>query len=167
MSGRAGLEPGLERRLIEVAANEDGAAPAALVRPPFALKIALQDHVDGLKHQAAILTGDVDDALGAQDVGPLLGQQLVEPAGEGLAVDRSIQRQADAADVVLMGVTAGTVVMGVTVIVIVPMAVVMATMLVMDVAVLAMGRIDEFGSDPESDPTRSSPARCAGSGPGD
>ena len=98
--------------------------------------------MDGLEDQPLVLALHVDDALGAQDVGPLLGQQLVEPTGEGLAVDGLFRRQADALDVVMMGVAARAVV-----VVVVPMIVVMvvAAVLVVDVAVLAVAGVGELG----------------------
>ncbi len=95
----------------------------------------------GLKDQPAILAGYVDDALGPQDVRALLAQQLVQPAGEFAPVQRPVQRQGDAADVVLVGVAARAV----GVIVVMPMVVVVvAAMLVVHVAGLAVGRIGEL-----------------------
>lgn len=55
----------------------------ALVRGrPGALEIALQDHVHGLKHQAALIAGDIDNPLGPQDVGALGGQNIIQPIGD-------------------------------------------------------------------------------------
>src|SRR5690606_24678211 len=100
---------GPEFGLVQVAADEDGAAPAALLLAPGLLKVAFEDHVHGLEDQTAILALNVDDALGAQDVLALLAQQAVQPGGEFSAVQRTVQRQGNALDVVLMGVAARTV----------------------------------------------------------
>lgn len=152
-SGGAGLEAGLQRGFVQIAADEDRAAPAAFGGAPFALQIALKDHVHGLEDQAAILALHVDDALGAQDVLTLLAQQLVQPGGELRPVQRPVQRQGNALDVVLVGVTSRAVRMIVIVVmIIVPVIMVMMPMivtagLVMHMAVRAVRRVHEVRLD--------------------
>src|SRR5690606_21763401 len=142
----AGLEPGLQGGFVQIAADEDGAAPATFLLAPGLLKVAFEDHVHGLEDQAAVFALNVDDALGAQDVLALLAQQAVQPGGEFGPVQRAVQRQGDALDVVVVGVAARAMV--VSVVVIMPAVLVMnmvmvmpvAAMLVVDMALGAVGR---------------------------
>ena len=77
----------------------------ALVRGiPGALKIAFKDHVYGLKHQAALIARHINNALGAQDIGALGGQDIIEPIGDLAAVQRPVQPQGYAANIVIMNV---------------------------------------------------------------
>src|SRR5690606_37018835 len=153
----AGLEPGLQGGFVQIAADEDGAAPAAFLLAPGLLKVAFEDHVYGLEDQAAVLALNVDDALGAQDVLALLAQQAVQPGGEFGAVQRTVQRQGDALDVVVVGM-AGRAVPMIVVIVMTAMLVVdmvlgmvmpVAAMFVVDVALGAVGRVHEVRLDLE------------------
>src|SRR5688572_24230428 len=64
LSRDTAFEAGPERLIVEVAADEDQARVALVRRLPGALEVALEDHVHGLEHQAALLALDVEDALG-------------------------------------------------------------------------------------------------------
>ena len=77
----------------------------ALIRGiPGALKIAFKDHVHGLKHQAALIARHINNALGAQDVGALAGQDVIEPVGDLAAVQWPVQPQGYAANIIIMNV---------------------------------------------------------------
>lgn len=77
---------------------------ALVARIPGALEIALKDHVHGLKHQAALIARDIDNALGAQDVRALGGQDIIKPIGDLAAVQWPIQPQGYAANIIIMNV---------------------------------------------------------------
>ena len=90
----------------------------------------------GLKDQPAITVFDVDDSLGAQDVLPLLLHQRRQPAGDLAPIYGVVKGQGDAFDPVIM-------------LVIVPIfamvfVMVVFTILVMNMARIAMRRAEEF-----------------------
>src|SRR5258706_5306654 len=82
----ASVEGLFQLRGVEITADEDHARSARLACAPFALEIAFEDHVHGLEDEALGIVLDVDDALGTQDVGPLFGDELGQPARDLAAV---------------------------------------------------------------------------------
>ena len=68
----------LELALFQIAADEDHAAGALLAVLPRALVIAVEDHVHALKHEALGVVLERQNALGAQDVRPVLGDEVLD-----------------------------------------------------------------------------------------
>ena len=71
---------------------------------PGALEIAFKDHVHGLKHQASLIACHINNALGAQDVGALGRQDIIQPIGDLAAVERPVQPQGYAANIIIMNI---------------------------------------------------------------
>ena len=88
----------------------------------------------GLEHQAPVVAPDVQDALGAQDVGALPRQQVVEPRRHLLRIDRPIGAERDALDVIVVLMV---------VVIVIPGMVVIAVVVV-HMASLAVGRVQEL-----------------------
>ena len=61
----------------QIAPDEHDAAVANLVPAPGPLMIAVEDHVDALKHETLGIVLERQDAFAAQDVGPVLLHQFL------------------------------------------------------------------------------------------
>ena len=77
-------------------------------------------------------------------------EQVIEPGRDLAPIDRAVETQADAANIVIMNIGG----LGVAMVVVVAMMVmavvmpmIMVTMFVVDVAILAMGRVEELWLD--------------------
>ena len=64
---------------------------ALLVRLPFALRVAIEHHVHPLEHEALGIALHRHDALAAQDVGPLLLGEAVDPGHEPGRIDFAVE----------------------------------------------------------------------------
>ena len=66
------------------------AALALLAVVPRALVIAVEDHVHALEHEALGIVLERQDALGAQDARPVLGDQVLHPGKELVGIERLV-----------------------------------------------------------------------------
>ena len=81
-SGDAAFEALPDSVFGQVAANEDDAAVALFVRTPGTLVIAIEDHVHALKHETLGIVLERQYALAAQDIGTILGDEILNPGKE-------------------------------------------------------------------------------------
>src|SRR5579871_339026 len=135
MSGDAALKTfgnGLAR---QVAADEDDAAFALLVFVPGPLVIAVENHMHALKHEALVIALERQDALAAQNVGPFLLHQVLNPGKEFIWIERLVAFQRNRLHVLVVIVLQAAVMMGVMVVVVV--VVIMAVLVIM-VVIMAM-----------------------------
>src|SRR4051812_38264471 len=72
----------------QFAADEDEAALARLAVLPGALVIALQHHVHALEHITVFIAAEGEDALGAQNLLALAGNQVLQPWHEFRRIER-------------------------------------------------------------------------------
>src|ERR1700730_17380641 len=89
----AGFEALLQAGGVKRAADEDDAAVAPILRLPFALVAAVQHHMHALEHVAQRIVLEGEDALGAQNIGPLFGHQVLHPGEEFVRVERLFVRE--------------------------------------------------------------------------
>src|SRR5262249_29803866 len=148
---RAALEAFPDLALRQIAADEHHAAHALLARLPFALMVAVEDHVHTLQHEALVVILERQDALAAQDVGPLFLHQILHPGKELVGVERPLGRQRDRLHlfvVIVLEPAAAMHVVAVSMIMTVTM--IMLVIMVMAVAmfVVVLDR-QEFGLDVE------------------
>ena len=110
----------------------------------------------GLEDQTSLIACYIDNALRPQDVWALRCEQVIEPGRDLAPIDRAVETQADAANIVIMNIGGLGVAMVVVVVVVVVVAMmvmavvmpmIMVTMFVVDVAILAMGRVEELWLD--------------------
>lgn len=90
----AGPELPLQRGPVQVASDENQPVRARPVAPRAA-PLAVEQHVHALEHVALVLARDVQEALHAEDVGPLRLQKPAQPRVDALAVDRAAELDAD------------------------------------------------------------------------
>ena len=116
---------------------------------PRTLEIALEDHVDGLEDQTPLIACHINNALGAQDVGALRREQVIEPGRDLAAIDRTVEAKTDAANIVIMDVRGLGMIVAMSVVVAMMMVVpvVMVTMFIVNVARFAVGGIEELRLD--------------------
>src|SRR6185312_1360861 len=76
--------------LRQIPADEDDAAFALLVGAPRALVIAVEDHVHALEHETLGVVLEGEDAFRAQDVRPVLGDEILHPGKELVRVQRFV-----------------------------------------------------------------------------
>ena len=81
--------------LLQVAADEDDLRFALLARPPFALRVAVEDHVHALKHEALGIVLERENAFRAKDVGPLALHEIVDPGQELVGIDVAVDAHGD------------------------------------------------------------------------
>src|SRR5258706_7993998 len=93
--GDTALKAVADHLLRQFATDEDEAAFAQLPVLPLTLMIALEHHVHTLEHVAVIVAGKGEDALGAQDLLPLGGDEVLQPRHEFGRIERlaGAQRQ--------------------------------------------------------------------------
>src|SRR5579864_6649090 len=135
MSGDAALKTfgnGLAR---QVATDEDDAAFALLVFVPGPLVIAVENHMHALKHEALVVALERQDALAAQNVGPFLLHEVLNPGKEFIGIERLVAFQRDRLHVFVVIVLQAAVMMGMMVVVVVVM--IMAVLVIM-VVIMAM-----------------------------
>src|SRR4029077_10302487 len=80
--GNTALKTVADHLLRQFATDEYEAAFARLTVFPPALMVALEHHVDALEHVAVVVAGEGEDALGAQDLLPLGGDEALQPGHE-------------------------------------------------------------------------------------
>ncbi len=100
--------------------------------------VAVEDHVHALEHEALGIVLERQDALAAQDVGPVLGDEVLDPGKELVRVERLVGLERDRLHVLVV------VVLEPAVIVVMPVIVVMIVMIVIVVVLLGLeeGRLD-------------------------
>src|SRR5271166_6324566 len=118
-SGRAGEEAVANVLLLEIAADEHHLRLPPLVRPPFALRVAVEHHVDTLEHEALGVVLHRHDPLAAQDVGPLFLGDAVDPGHELGGIDVALESQRDRLHVLVVIVLQPVMMMGVVMIMVV------------------------------------------------
>src|SRR5712672_743773 len=106
-----------------LAADEDGAARALFAILPGTLMVAVEDHVDALEHEALGIVLERQDALAAQDLLALLGDQVLNPGEELVRIERLVDLQRERLHVLVVIVLEAAVV--VVMIVVVVMVVIM------------------------------------------
>src|SRR5262249_47873183 len=119
-SCRARFEALADHLLGQVAADEHDPALALLVSAPRALVIAVEDHVHTLEHETVGIALEREDALGAQDARPFLGDEILHPGKEFVRVERLLGLERDRLHVLVVimleAVMVMAVVMGVRVV---------------------------------------------------
>jgi hypothetical protein len=60
--------------------------------------------VDALEDEATLLAIEIDDPFGAQQVRATLDHQLLEPREQAVAIERAMQAERDAIDLMIMPV---------------------------------------------------------------
>src|SRR3984957_1091150 len=90
-SSRAGQESVTDILFRQIAADEHDLRLSLLVRPPFALRVAVQHHMHALKDEALGVALHRHDTLGAQDIRTLLLGELINPGHELGWVDVAIE----------------------------------------------------------------------------
>src|SRR3977135_3101638 len=73
-------------------ADEDGAARALFAVLPGTLMVAVEDHVDALEYEALGIALERQDALAAQDLLTLLGDQVLDPGEALVGIERLLGR---------------------------------------------------------------------------
>src|ERR1700722_17812667 len=81
-SSRAGQESVADILFHKIPADEHDLRLPLLVRPPLALRIAVEHHVHALEHEALGVVFHRHDALAAQDIQALLLGDAVDPGHE-------------------------------------------------------------------------------------
>ena len=109
---------------------------------PLTLMIALEHHVDALEHVAVVVAGEGEDALGAQDLLPLGGDEVLQPRHEFGRIERLVRSQRQRLHLLVVIVLQPA--MAVAVIVV--MAVVMIVVMVM---IMIVADFEEFRLDLE------------------
>ena len=99
--------------------------------------------MDGLEDQTPLIACHINNALGAQDVGALRREQVIEPGRDLAAIDGTVEAKTDAANIVIMDVRG----LGMIVAMMMVVPVVMVTMLIVNVARFAVGGIEELRLD--------------------
>jgi hypothetical protein len=99
---RAALETCLQFLPVEVPANEHQPALTRLICPPGKLKIAIEQHVHALKHEAPWLIIEGEYPLGAENVRPLHRDEVPHPFLESLMTEGSHGLEGVALDVIVM-----------------------------------------------------------------
>src|SRR5258708_39448012 len=94
-SSQAALEAGTDARLGQFPADEDDAAHARFVAFPFALVIAVENHMHALEHEAFRIILERQYALAAQNVLALLLDQGLHPGEELVRIERPLGLERD------------------------------------------------------------------------
>src|SRR5262249_16436454 len=89
-SRQAAFEAVPDLLLRQLAADEDDAAFALLVVLPWALVIAVEDHVHALEHESVRIVLEREDALAAQDVRPFCLHEVLHPGKELVGIERLV-----------------------------------------------------------------------------
>src|SRR3979490_473871 len=88
--GNTALKTVADHLLRQFAADKDKTALARFTVLPPALMVTLQHHVDALEHIAIVVAGEGEDALGAQDLLPFGGNEVLQPGHEFVRIERLI-----------------------------------------------------------------------------
>src|ERR1700730_8177654 len=127
-----------DRLLGQFAADEDETALARLAVFPGPLGIALEHHVHALKHIAVVIVAEGEDALRAQDLLALAGDQVLQPGHEFGGVERLVRAQRQRLHVLVVVVLQAAMAMTVIMVMIVAVMV----MMIMAVADIEKFRLD-------------------------
>src|SRR5262249_14550432 len=127
-SRRAAGEAFPDLGLGQLAADEDDAAFPLLARLPWALVVAVENHVHALKHKARVVVLERQDALAAQNARPLRLHEVLHPGEELVRVERLVGPERDRLHLFVMIMLQAAVVM-VAVAVTMPVAMVMLAIL--------------------------------------
>src|SRR5262245_61916056 len=122
-SRRAAGEAFPDLVLGQLAADEDDAAFTLLARLPWALVVAVENHVHALEHEALVVVLERQDALAAQNVRPLDLHELLHPGEKLVGVERPVGLERDRLHLFVVIVFQSAVVM-VGMIMIMPMVVI-------------------------------------------
>src|SRR6185369_7522119 len=79
----------------QIAPDEHDAAVANLVRAPGPLMIAVEDHVDALKHETLGIVLERQDAFAAQNAWTIVGHKILDPGKKFVGVQRLVGAQSD------------------------------------------------------------------------
>src|SRR5215475_139375 len=74
----------------QIASDKNDTAFARLVVLPRALVVAVEDHVHALKDKAVGVVLEGENAFGTQDVGAILGDQILDPGKEFVGIKRLV-----------------------------------------------------------------------------
>src|SRR5215813_9080201 len=125
--------------LGQLAADEDDAAFTLLARLPWALVVAVENHVHALEHEALVVVLERQDALAAQNARPLRLHEVLHPRKELVRVEWLVGPERDRLHLfVMIMLQAAVVAMRVAV----TMAVVMVMIVMMVTAVAEELRLD-------------------------
>jgi hypothetical protein len=89
--GDAAFEAVPQAVSIEIAADEDELARTQLVRLPWPPGRTVDQHMDRLIDMSLRTTGEIEDALAAQDIDAFDPQQRADPSLKFIAVERPAQ----------------------------------------------------------------------------
>ena len=128
-SRHAALESLADFLFRQIPPDEDGAAFAFLAFFPGALVVAVEDHMHALEHEALGIVLERQDALAAQDAGPVGGNQILHPGEKLVRVKRLVGPERDRLHVFIVIVLEPAVM-------VVIVAVVMIVMMIMIMIVL-------------------------------
>src|SRR6202158_4681358 len=91
--GDTALEAVTDRLLGQFPADEDETALARFAVLPGALVIALEHHMHALKDIAVVVIAEGENALRAQDLLALAGDQVLQPRHEFGGIERLVRAQ--------------------------------------------------------------------------
>src|SRR6267154_3442363 len=141
--GDTALKAVADHLLRQFAADEDKPTFARLAVLPLPLMVALEHHVDALKHIAVIVVGEGENALRAQDLLSLGGDEVLQPRHELGRIERLVRSQRQRVHLLVMVMLQPA--MAVAVAVIMVMAVVMIVIMV----IVVVAGFEEFRLDLE------------------
>src|SRR5260370_11143825 len=119
--------------LRQLAADEDDAAFTLLARLPGALVVAVENHVHALEHESLVVVFERQDALAAQNVRPLLLDEVLRPGQELVRIDRVGAPERDRLHLIVVIVLKAAAVVLMTLTILVVMIVVMIVVMVTSV----------------------------------
>src|SRR5882757_2530118 len=128
--GDTALKAVADHLLRQFAADEDKPAFARLAVLPLPLMVALEHHVDALEHVAVIVVGEGENALRAQDLLSLGGDEVLQPRHELGRIERLVRSQRQRLHLLVMVMLQSAMAVAVAVAVIMVMAVVMIVIMV-------------------------------------
>jgi hypothetical protein len=89
----AGVKACLQNVFRQVAPDEHEMAVSWLARLPGALTVSLDQHVNALNDETIGVVLELDDPLEAQNIGPELLDDILDPRNEFLGEERRVRRQ--------------------------------------------------------------------------
>src|SRR5665213_1195054 len=138
----AALKPLADFFFRQMAADEDEAAVARLAVFPFALMVAVQNHVNALEHKTLWIILEIEDALAAQNILALGRHQILNPRKELVRVQRLVGLDRYRLHVLVVIVLEAAVAVSMIVAMIVMMAVVMVMLVQVLILGVEEGRLD-------------------------
>src|SRR5262249_12737904 len=117
--------------LRQIASDKNDTAFAWLVVFPGALVVAVEDHVHALENEAIGIVLEGENALGAQDAGAVLCDEILHPGKEFVGIERLVGLQRQRLHLLVVVVLE-------TVVMVVVMAVMAVIMIVMMVVIVVM-----------------------------